>query len=80
MTTYIEYELEDGGTLLVEVKDTAGGVQKAARGDGSVVIKATKKFRAALSSIKHSAATRCAQGFRRSTRATWGARPAPRAS
>ena len=55
MTTYIEYELEDGGTLLVEVKDTAGGVQKAARGDGSVVIKATKKFRAALSSIKHSA-------------------------
>jgi hypothetical protein len=56
MATYIEYELEDGGTLLVEVKDTAGGVQKAARGkDGSVVIKATKKFRAALSSIKHSA-------------------------
>jgi hypothetical protein len=56
MATYIEYELEDGGTLLVEVKDAGGGVQRAARGDGSVVIKATKKFRAALASIKHSAA------------------------
>jgi len=55
MATFIEYELEDGGTLLVEVTDTTGGVQKAARGDGSVVIKATKKFRAALASIKHSA-------------------------
>ncbi len=55
MPTYIEYDLEDGGTLLVEVKDAEGGVQKAARGNGSVVIKATKKFRAALTSIKHSA-------------------------
>ncbi len=57
MATYIEYELEDGGTLLVEVTDTAGGVQRASRGkDGNVVIKTTTKFRAALASIKHSAA------------------------
>lgn len=56
MATYIEYELENGGTLLVEVKDAEGGVVRAARGDGSVVIKATTKFRAALAGIKHSAA------------------------
>ena len=56
MATFIEYELEDGGTLLIEVKEPEGGVYRAARGDGNVIIKATTKFRAALSSIKHSAA------------------------
>ena len=56
MATYIEYELEDGGTLLVEIKEPEGGLQKAARGrDGNIVIKATKKFRAALESVKRSA-------------------------
>lgn len=56
MATYIEYELEDGGTLLVEVKETEGGVVRAARDkEGNVIIKAGKKFRAALVGIKHSA-------------------------
>lgn len=58
MATYIEYELEDGGTLLVEIKEPEGGVQKAARGkDGNVIIKASQKFQAALASVKQSAAT-----------------------
>lgn len=56
MATYIEYELEDGSTLLVELKEEEGGVQKAARGnDGNVIIKAGQKFEAALASVKQSA-------------------------
>ena len=58
MATYIEYELEDGGTLLVEITESESGVQKAARGkDGNVIIKAGQKFQAALTSVKQSAAT-----------------------
>lgn len=58
VATYIEYELEDGSTLLVEIKEQEGGVQKAARGqDGNVIIKASQKFQAALASVKQSAAT-----------------------
>ena len=58
MATYIEYELEDGGTLLVEITEPEGGVQKAARRkDGNVIIKAGQKFQAALASVKQSAVT-----------------------
>ena len=56
MATYIEYELEDGGTLF-EMTEPEGGVQKAARDkDNNVTIKANQKFQAALASVKHSAA------------------------
>ena len=53
MTTYIEYELEDGTTLLIESPATeTGGVVKAGRGDGeNVIVKAGKKFEEALKSI-----------------------------
>ncbi len=57
MPTYIEYELEGGGTLLVEIEEKEGGVQKAARGkDGNIIIKANQKFQAALTSVRQSAA------------------------
>ena len=38
MTTYIEYELEDNTTILVEApEDAGGGMVKASRGDGEAV-------------------------------------------
>lgn len=54
MSTYIEYELEDGKTVLVEVKETqSGGMVKVSRGDdGNAVIKAGKKFGEAFESVK----------------------------
>ena len=56
MPTYIEYELDDGSKLLVEINEPEGGVRKAARGDGNIIIKAEATFHAALASIKRSAA------------------------
>ncbi len=54
MTTYVEYELEDGTTIWVESKEAdAGGLVKAARDSGDqVIIKAGKKFGEALESIR----------------------------
>jgi hypothetical protein len=54
MSVYIEYELDDGTTILVESKETqAGAVVRASRGtDGNVIIKANKKVSEALDSIK----------------------------
>jgi hypothetical protein len=54
MTTYIEYELEDGTTVLIESQsEESGGLVKAARGDSeNIVIKASKKFGEALESIR----------------------------
>jgi hypothetical protein len=54
MTTYIEYELEDGTTLLIENQaEAAGGLVRAGRRDGeNVIVKASKKFGEALESIR----------------------------
>lgn len=53
MATYIEYEIEEGKTVLVEVKDAQTGVVKASRGsDGNIIIKASKTFSDAMGNIK----------------------------
>ena len=57
MATYIEYTLEDGSTLLVEVDESTGGAIKAADASGNVIIKAEEKFKDALKSVKSSVAT-----------------------
>jgi hypothetical protein len=58
MATYIEYELEDGTTVLVEVSEPEGGVVKASRDqDGNLIKKAGQKFEAALAGVKPWAAT-----------------------
>jgi hypothetical protein len=53
MSTYIEYQMEDGSTVLVEAESVTGGVVKASRG-GVDVIRAGKKFTEALASIRGS--------------------------
>jgi Trypsin-co-occurring domain 1 len=54
VTTYIEYELEDGTTFLVESKEAEyGGVVKAARAEGeAVIVKASKRFGEALEGVQ----------------------------
>jgi hypothetical protein len=53
VATYIEYELEDGTTVLVETSEPEGGVVKAARdADGNLVKRANQKFEAALAGVK----------------------------
>jgi hypothetical protein len=63
MTTYIEYQLEDGTTLLIEADEPkVGGVTKASRDkDGNIVKSAGKKFEAALAAVRSSAAALRAQ-------------------
>lgn len=52
MTTYIEYELDENTTILVEVPEGAsGGVMRASRGDNAPV-KAEKTFREAWKSVQ----------------------------
>jgi len=57
MTTYIEYELEDGTTLLIEAEEQrTGGVRKASVDkDGNVIQKSGAKFQDALAGVKASA-------------------------
>lgn len=58
MATYVEYQLDDGSTLLIEVDEQEeGGVVKVARDDGNVFIQAGKKFREAIRSAKASTLT-----------------------
>ena len=58
MATYIEYELEEGITILIEGPDEGkGGTTKASRGDDTYVEKAKKKFSEALSDVKVHART-----------------------
>lgn len=58
MATYIEYTLEDGNTLLVEVDEAIPGMaNKAADSSGNVIIKAEEKFKDALKSIRSSVLT-----------------------
>ena len=54
MPTYIEYELEDGVTILVQAdEDQRTGPVKASRGkDSNVIVKAGKKFSDALESVR----------------------------
>jgi hypothetical protein len=53
MATYIEYELEDGITVLIESSEPESGVVRASRDkEGNVIKKAGQKFEAALAGIK----------------------------
>ncbi len=59
MATFIEYQLEDGTTILIETDgQKTGGVTKASsRGDkvGNVIASATQKFEDAFAGVKKSA-------------------------
>ena len=57
MATYIEYMLENGSTLLVEVDKSTVGAVKAADASGNLIIKAEKQFKDALASVKESVKT-----------------------
>jgi hypothetical protein len=51
MPAYVEYELEEGVTILIEApEDESSGIVKASRGEGPVV-KAKKKFREAFDEV-----------------------------
>ena len=54
MKSYIEYDLGDGATILIEVpSEESSGVVKAARGDGEITTtKAKKSFTDALKDIR----------------------------
>ncbi len=53
MATYIEYELEDGTTVLIESSEPESGVVRASRDkEGNVIKKAGQKFEAVLAGIK----------------------------
>ena len=53
--TYIEYELENGGTVLIEAAESAeAGIVEASRGI-DIVKKANQRFRQALANVKQSA-------------------------
>ena len=43
MTIFIEYELEDGATILIEAGDNVSGIVQASRGEG-VILRAKQKF------------------------------------
>lgn len=57
MATYVEYLLEDGNTLLIEVDESTNGPIKAADSSGNIIIKAEEKFKEALKSVRSSVAT-----------------------
>jgi len=55
MSNYVEYELKDGVTILIQTaEEERGGVVKASRGKDSsnVPVKAKKKFSEAMDGIK----------------------------
>ena len=54
MPIYIEYELDDGSTALVEAPEDTVGVVKAARGSATV-IKAQKTFSEAIKEVNQQA-------------------------
>ena len=55
MKQLVEYELEDGGTILVEVYLPEAGLERAGRGDQ--IVKAKERFADALEHIKPVAQT-----------------------
>jgi hypothetical protein len=50
VATYIEYELEDGGTILIAADEGGGGLVPAGRGD--MIRQAGIKFEEAFASVK----------------------------
>jgi hypothetical protein len=53
MSTYIEYELSDGTTILVEAKDVEPrGLVRASLSGDNVIVKAGKKFGEALEGVQ----------------------------
>ena len=58
MTTFIEYELEDGLTILIEAPEdeTTGVVRVSRDADGNIIKRSEKKFGEALDSIRVQAA------------------------
>lgn len=53
MTTYVEYDLGNGATILVESSDSeSGAIIKASQNDGVAKIKARKSFEEALKDVK----------------------------
>lgn len=52
MKQLVEYELEDGGTILVEVDVPEAGLERAGRGDQ--IVKAKERFADALEQISRS--------------------------
>jgi len=52
MATYIEYELEDGTTVLIESSEPESGVVKASTRGGIRIAPAKKKFEEALAGVK----------------------------
>lgn len=60
MTTYIEYDLEDGITLLIETVEKTSGVTKASK-VGNVIASVGQKFEDAFTGVKKSAMVLCHQ-------------------
>ena len=52
MATYIEYELEDGSTILIESIEEEGGLVQVSAIDGISIRKAREKFEKSLAAIK----------------------------
>ena len=50
MATYVEYELEEGGTILIAADEAIGGLVPAGRGD--MIKQAGIKFEEAFASVK----------------------------
>lgn len=57
MSTFVEYVLEDGSTLLVEAEEDYGGPTKASDASGNRIVEASKKLDEALASVKNSVGT-----------------------
>ena len=55
MASYIEYELQDGNTVLIETDEPQGGLVQASLIDGLAVKKATQKFEQSLAGVKSTA-------------------------
>lgn len=54
MTTYIEYELEDGTMLLIEAPEAeaTGLIKVANNGEGNIIIRAQQSFKEAFKAAK----------------------------
>jgi septation ring formation regulator EzrA len=57
MTTLVEYQLSEGGTLFVETDENQQTATKASSVDGSLVVQAGQSFEQALASVKQAIAT-----------------------
>lgn len=57
MPTYLEYQLEDGSPLLIQVDEATSGISRASLSDaaGNVMQKAGQSFESALAGVKSAA-------------------------